>query len=66
MGLKILMSGIFKSSEPERVAKAIVQAVTHYKDPQIVAEVSKGLGDAMPGLDVRSLPEEQLLATRGW
>lgn len=59
-------SGIFKSSEPERVAKAIVQAVTHYKDPQIVAEVSKGLGDAMPGLDVRSLPEEQLLSTRGW
>ena len=59
-------SGIFKSSEPERVAKAIVQAVTHYKDPQIVAEVSKGLGEAMPGIDVRSLPQEQLFASRGW
>jgi pyridoxal 5'-phosphate synthase pdxS subunit len=59
-------SGIFKSSEPARVAHAIVQAVTHYNDPHIIAEVSRGLGDAMPGLDVRSMTEEQRLALRGW
>ncbi len=59
-------SGIFKSSNPPAIAKAIVQAVTHYKNPEIIAEVSKGLGQAMPGLDVRTLKQEQLLATRGW
>ncbi|MSQ11490.1 MAG: pyridoxal 5'-phosphate synthase lyase subunit PdxS [Dehalococcoidia bacterium] len=59
-------SGIFKSADPERRAKAIVKAVTHYKDWGIVAEVSKGLGEPMPGLDVRSLKPEQLLAVRGW
>jgi len=59
-------SGIFKASDPERVAKAIVQAVTHYNNPEIIAEVSKGLGEAMPGLDVRTMKEEQLLAVRGW
>ena len=59
-------SGIFKSSNPARVAHAIVQAVTHYNDPHIIAEVSRGLGDAMPGLDVRSMSEEQRLALRGW
>jgi pyridoxal 5'-phosphate synthase pdxS subunit len=59
-------SGIFKSSQPARVAHAIVQAVTHYNDPHIIAEVSRGLGDAMPGLDVRSMSEEQRLALRGW
>jgi pyridoxal 5'-phosphate synthase pdxS subunit len=59
-------SGIFKSSDPERIAKAVVKAVTHYKDPEIIAEVSKGLGDAMPGIDMRTLPEEQLLSVRGW
>ena len=59
-------SGIFKASDPERVAKAVVQAVTHYNNPEIIAEVSKGLGEAMPGLDVRSLKEEELLAVRGW
>ncbi len=59
-------SGIFKSSSPERMAKAVVQAVTHYNNPEIIAEVSKGLGDAMPGLDVRSMKEEELLAVRGW
>ncbi len=59
-------SGIFKSSEPARVAHAIVQAVTHYNDPHIIAEVSRGLGDAMPGMDVRSMTEEQRLALRGW
>jgi pyridoxal 5'-phosphate synthase pdxS subunit len=59
-------SGIFKSSNPAVRAKAIVQATTHYKDAKLIAEVSRGLGEAMPGLDVRSMKEEQLLATRGW
>ena len=59
-------SGIFKSSSPERMANAVVQAVTHYNNPDIIAEVSKGLGDAMPGLDVRNMKEEELLAVRGW
>ena len=59
-------SGIFKSSNPPLMARAVVQAVTHYKDPKILAEVSKGLGTAMPGLAVRDMREEELLATRGW
>jgi pyridoxal 5'-phosphate synthase pdxS subunit len=59
-------SGIFKSTNPAARAKAIVQATTHYKDAKLIAEVSRGLGEAMPGLDVRSMKEEQLLATRGW
>ncbi|MCL0076389.1 pyridoxal 5'-phosphate synthase lyase subunit PdxS [Dehalococcoidia bacterium] len=59
-------SGIFKSSNPEAVAKAVVQATTHYNDPQIIAEVSRGLGEAMPGLDIRSIPPGELLAVRGW
>jgi len=59
-------SGIFKSEDPDVRAKAIVKAVTHYNDPAIVAEVSRGLGEPMRGLDIRSLPEEELLATRGW
>ena len=59
-------SGIFKSSNPPLMAKAIVEAVTHYQDADIVAKVSRGLGDAMPGLSVREMKEEELLATRGW
>ncbi len=59
-------SGIFKSSDPERMAKAIVKATTHYRDPAIIAEASKGLGVAMPGLDIRTIAEENLLAPRGW
>ena len=59
-------SGIFKAADPELVAKAVVKAVTHYNSPEMIAEVSKGLGDAMPGLDIRSLKEEELLAVRGW
>jgi pyridoxal 5'-phosphate synthase pdxS subunit len=59
-------SGIFKAGHPEKYAKAIVRAVTNYKEPAIVAEVSKGLGDAMPGLDVRTLKPEEQLAVRGW
>ncbi|MBI3454185.1 MAG: pyridoxal 5'-phosphate synthase lyase subunit PdxS [Candidatus Rokubacteria bacterium] len=59
-------SGIFKSSDPERRAKAIVQATTHYKDPEVLARVSEELGDAMPGLETSKLPEGELLQTRGW
>ena len=59
-------SGIFKSSDPAVRAQAIVKATTHYQDPAIIAEVSKGLGTAMPGLDIKQIPAEELLATRGW
>ena len=59
-------SGIFKSSQPQLMADAIVKATTHYKDPKVIAEISRGLGDAMPGLDIRTMPEEEQLATRGW
>lgn len=59
-------SGIFKSSDPRLRAKAIVDAVTHYKDPAFLAEVSTGLGEAMPSLDIRALDESQLMASRGW
>jgi pyridoxal 5'-phosphate synthase pdxS subunit len=57
-------SGIFKSSDPAGRAKAIVMATTHYKDPKIVAEVSKSLGLAMKGLDIKLIAEDQLLQTR--
>ena len=59
-------SGIFKSENPERMAQAIVKATTHYNEPEILAEVSRGLGSAMPGLDVTTMPLEEQLATRGW
>ena len=59
-------SGVFKSQSPQRMAEAIVKATTHYKDAQIVADVSRGLGEAMAGLDVRSMPESEQLASRGW
>jgi pyridoxal 5'-phosphate synthase pdxS subunit len=59
-------SGIFKSEDPDTRARAIVKAVTHYNDPAIVAQVSRGLGEPMRGLDIRTLAEEELLATRGW
>ena len=59
-------SGIFKSENPQRMAEAIVKATTHFRDPEILAEVSRGLGDAMPGLDVRTMPVEEQLAVRGW
>jgi pyridoxal 5'-phosphate synthase pdxS subunit len=59
-------SGIFKSSDPEKMAQAIVKATTHYKDASIIAKVSKDLGEAMPGLDIKQIPEEELLAPRGW
>jgi len=59
-------SGIFKSSDPAARAKAIVKATTHYKDAKIIAQVSKGLGEAMPGKDIKQIPAEELLAKRGW
>ena len=59
-------SGIFKSSNPDRMADAIVKATTHYQDPAMIADVSKGLGDAMPGLDVATMPDSERLAVRGW
>jgi len=58
-------SGIFKSENPERRARAIVEATAHYRDPQVLVEVSRGLGEPMRGLDLREIPEEQLLAGRG-
>ena len=57
-------SGVFKSGDPASRAYAIVQAVTHYNDPSILADVSKGLGEAMVGISAKSLPEEELLAAR--
>lgn len=58
-------SGIFKSTDPEQRAKAIVKAVTHYRDPAMLVEVSMGLGEPMRGLDIATMPEEELLQTRG-
>jgi pyridoxal 5'-phosphate synthase pdxS subunit len=59
-------SGIFKSADPPAVSKAIVEATTHYNDAKILAQVSRGLGDAMSGLSTASLRPEELLETRGW
>ena len=59
-------SGVFKSEEPERRARAIVKATTHYNDPKIIAEASRGLGEPMRGLDIATIPKEELLAPRGW
>ncbi len=59
-------SGIFKSEDPEHRAKAIVLAVTYFKDPKKLVDVSAGLSGAMPGLDVRTMPAEEMLSGRGW
>jgi pyridoxal 5'-phosphate synthase pdxS subunit len=59
-------SGIFKSAEPEKRARAIVEAVANYKKPDIIAEISKNLGDAMLGIEIENIPKEQLLQERGW
>ncbi|APF18682.1 pyridoxal 5'-phosphate synthase lyase subunit PdxS [Caldithrix abyssi] len=59
-------SGIFKSEDPEARAKAIVLATTHYDDPDVVARASEGLGEAMPGLEMSQIPEEEQLNKRGW
>ena len=59
-------SGIFKSSDPARRARAIVRATTHWQDAKAVAEASRGLGEAMPGLEIAALPEAERLQARGW
>ncbi|MFZ8826746.1 MAG: pyridoxal 5'-phosphate synthase lyase subunit PdxS [Candidatus Caldipriscus sp.] len=59
-------SGIFKSSNPERMASAIVEAVAYYDNPKVLARISRNLGEAMRGIDVRKLEESELLQTRGW
>jgi len=59
-------SGIFKSDDPAGRAKAIVEATTYYDQPEVVARVSEGIGEAMPGLDVAKMDEKDLLQTRGW
>ncbi len=59
-------SGLFKSGNPAERAVAIVKAVTHYNNPEILAEISEGLGEAMVGINVSSLPESERLETRGW
>ena len=59
-------SGIFKSEDPATTANAIVQATAHFDDPKIIAEVSRGLGDPMRGLEMATIPDEERLAVRGW
>src|SRR5215216_2246706 len=59
-------SGIFKAENPARTAQAIVKATTHFRDPGIIAEVSKGLGEAMSGIEIGAIPERELMAPRGW
>ena len=59
-------SGIFKSENPKKRAKAIVEAVAHYDEAHVIAEVSKDLGDAMPGIEIETIPKGQLLQERGW
>jgi pyridoxal 5'-phosphate synthase pdxS subunit len=59
-------SGIFKSEDPARMANAIVQATTHFDNPSIIAEVSKGLGSPMRGVAMETIPEQERLAVRGW
>jgi pyridoxal 5'-phosphate synthase pdxS subunit len=59
-------SGIFKSGDPDKRAKAIVEATTHFEDPQVLARVSAGLGEPMVGISAASIPPEELLETRGW
>jgi pyridoxal 5'-phosphate synthase pdxS subunit len=59
-------SGIFKSDDPAGRAKAVVEATTYYDKPEVVARVSEGIGEAMPGLDITKLDEKELLQTRGW
>ncbi len=59
-------SGIFKSENPEKMAKAIVKATTHFRDAAILAEVSRGTGTAMKGLEIGAIPENEILAKRGW
>ena len=59
-------SGIFKSGNPAKRAKAVVEAVTHYQNPEIIADVSRGLGEAMVGINVSTMPEADKISDRGW
>ena len=59
-------SGIFMSADPEKRARAIVDAATHWESPEKLVEVSKGLGEAMPGLEIHRLAEHERLSDRGW
>ena len=59
-------SGIFRSADPAKRARAIVMATTYYNDPKVVAEVSEDLGEAMPGIEIATIPEAQTFAKRGW
>jgi pyridoxal 5'-phosphate synthase pdxS subunit len=59
-------SGIFKSDDPEKRAKAIVEATAHYNDPEIIARVSEGLGEAMKGISIDKIPDEEKMSVRGW
>lgn len=59
-------SGIFKSENPARMARAVVEATTYFNDPDVLAKVSRGLGEPMAGLDLRDVPADKLLAPRGW
>ena len=59
-------SGIFKSTDPDKRAKAIVRATTHYNEPQVIAECSEELGEAMRGIDISKLDQKELMQTRGW
>ena len=59
-------SGIFKSSDPDARARAIVKATTHFNDPEKILEASEGIGDAMPGLEISKIAEGELMQTRGW
>jgi len=59
-------SGIFKSGDPARRARAIVEATTYFNDPDIIAKTSRSLGDPMVGLNVSDMPQSERLAVRGW
>jgi pyridoxal 5'-phosphate synthase pdxS subunit len=59
-------SGIFKSNNPAKRARAIVEAVTNFNNPKKIAEISKDLGEAMLGIEIENIPKEQLLQDRGW
>ena len=58
--------GIFKSGDPAKRAKAIVEATTHYNNPDILAKVSRNLGEPMVGINVSTMPDEERIAERGW
>jgi pyridoxal 5'-phosphate synthase pdxS subunit len=59
-------SGIFKSQDPPKRAKAVVEAVHHFDDPKVLAQVSRGLGEALAGIEMAAIPKEQRLQERGW